>query len=288
MCIRDRYQSQCVCGDEVYAITQQAAVQRAEHGALWCSGVLELVDGAGTLKYVYNPYSFQYLKQKLDSGTNSKLYEYLECIGMGEGACTQLDNLDEVFSRWMHSGINPLSVLTRCRDNFAGKIFDRGAFLIYNEEMQEIIQQQRSSHAVSKFELLQLQGQLNDVLSEDTQHCLQDGPKMNSIGGCMFLFFEQNKLKTQGIPHMQTVSAYFEYEKITATETQGHDACGYLSTPAFAIGPGEFADDIRACQQESETFCNGTLYGVPCRILFNTNTLASGSSTNGSRIASNR
>ena len=49
---------------------------------------------------------------------------------------------------------------------------------------------------------------------------------------------------------------------------------------AFAIGPGEFADDIRACQQESGTFCNGTLYGVPCRILFNTNTLASGSSTN--------
>ena len=92
-----KYQSQCVCGDEVYAITQQAAVQRAEHGALWCSGVLELVDGAGTLKYVYNPYSFQYLKQKLDSGTNSKLYEYLECIGMGEGACTQLDNVDEVF-----------------------------------------------------------------------------------------------------------------------------------------------------------------------------------------------
>ena len=44
---------------------------------------------------------------------------------------------------------------------------------------------------VSKFELLQLQGQLNDVLSEDTQHCLQDGPKMNSIGGCMFLFLNR-------------------------------------------------------------------------------------------------
>tara|TARA_Y100000389_G_scaffold15396_1_gene13632 strand:- start:24615 stop:32462 length:7848 start_codon:yes stop_codon:yes gene_type:complete len=275
-----KYQSQCVCNDDVYAITQQAAGQLAENGALWCSGVLELVDGAGTMKYVYNPYSFQYLKQKLDSGTNSKLYQYLECIGMGEGACTQLDNLDSVFSRWMHNGINPLSVLTRCRDNFAGKIFDRGAFLIYNEEMQEIIQQQRSSHAVSKSELLQLQEQLNDLMSEETQHCLQGGPKMNSIGGCMFLFFEQNKLKTQGIPHMQTVSAYFEYEKITETETQGHDACGYLSTPAFAIGPGEFADDIRACQQESGTFCNTTLYGVPCRILYNTNTLASGSSTN--------
>tara|TARA_B100001142_G_scaffold188305_1_gene187467 strand:- start:15753 stop:23849 length:8097 start_codon:yes stop_codon:yes gene_type:complete len=274
-----RFMAQCVCGDERYEIARHAADKGTEGAALWCSGILEVLDGTGHVKYIYNPYSFAELKQKLDGNSNSLLYQYLDCVGQGNSDCKQLQVNNPVFANWMQNGVNPLSVLTRCRDNFAGKIFDRGAFMIYNEDMQEIIQQQRG-HAVTTFDIQALQLQLDGVLDDGTKTCLRDGPTLNSIGTCMFLFFEANARKMDGNPFDTSPSQYFQYIKSSAGANQGHDACGYLSTNSFAEGDDLFSESIRACRGSGSTVCNQEESEISCKVLYNTQTLMSGSSTN--------
>ena len=273
-----RYMSQCVCGDEAYAIAGHAAGEGVSDAAFWCSGVLELFDSSGTVKYLYNPYSFQSLKEKLDDPTDSKMIRFLDCLGRGETDCSVPGEDDSFMQLWAQAGVNPLSVLTRCRDNFAGKIFDRGAFMIYNQQMQDVIRQQRG-HAVTMANIASMQQSLESVLDTKTKTCLQDGPTFNPIGSCMMLFFESRSrgLESEGMSFFD----YFQYTKVPGPATgHGHDACGYLSTVSFGEGTGDFNQDIATCRQKNQFFCDGSETSVPCKVLFTTQTLMSGVSSN--------
>lgn len=273
-----KYMPQCVCGDEAYAVADAAARQSVAHGALWCTGVLEMLDDAGSTRFILNRFSLAELRGDLDS-EDGRMLDYLDCIAQNERNCDQdlLDGTSARFAeyrRWLQLGVHPLSVLTRCRDNFAGKTWDSGNFAVYSPEVRTQVLRDASG-LVAVYDLEQLRSELEAVLDDATKLCLFQGPSRGPIARCMFAFFEGQA----GAGRALQYANYFAYAPVPADRRAGagHDACAFLSTPAFADHKG-FGAEIAACQQHSATLCDGSVTEQRCRLLYSTRTLAAASS----------
>ena len=168
--------------------------------------------------------------------------------------------------------MNPLSVLTRCRDNFAGKTWDSGNFAVYHAATRTVAERD-----VGGYELDQLRAELDGVLDEPTRLCLLQGPARGLIARCMFMFFEGRDRARKDLQFAN----YFAYQRlgVGARPNQGHDACAFLSTAEFGAD-ATYGAEIQACQQSSATLCNGAVTPQRCRVLYSTNTLLTASSSN--------
>lgn len=120
----------CACGDTPAYIVQ--ARRRETVAALWCTGILFLPRDDGTLAYVYNPFSMQELSEKLGAGMNA----YLECMSssrtLGDCRPVRVDVFDA-------AGISPMSVLTRCRENYAQRQWDAGQHALFDETFRPAV-----------------------------------------------------------------------------------------------------------------------------------------------------
>ena len=273
-----QYMPQCVCGDRVYAIADAAAAHTVADGGLWCAGVLEMLDDSGSVRFIRNPFSFAQLRSDLD-GPDGRMITYLACVADNQDGC--LDALlrnagarAAEYRRWVGLGVNPLSVLTRCRDNFAGKTWDSGNFAVYSPEVQAQVRRDVSG-LVSAYDLEQLRAALDEVLDPGTRLCLFQGPSRGPIARCMFAFFEGRGGGSKAL----RFSNYYAYARLPADArpAQGHDACAFLSTPAFA-GDATYGALIEGCQQSSAALCDGSATPQRCRLLYSTRTLATASS----------
>lgn len=237
--------TQCVCQDKPFSIPNSRAREDVGSGALWCSGVLKMADQKGFVRYIKQPLSFLRLKQLYDSQTGDNLLNmFLDCTAVAGSSC------DEIYQRlfsvgtieerraiqdWNSADINPLAVLTRCRQNYNDKTWDEGAFALFNADEQERMKTQ--SNAIYEEDLVIMQQQLNaDFIGVETLKCLAKGAAESSIEACMFLFFQYRQL---------SASQYFLYAP--ASSSGGVDACEFLSTPDFLQDP-TYGDALSICQ----------------------------------------
>jgi len=199
----------CACGDVAYAIPPH----KAEHSHGWCTGVLRMKTYGGDTVYIYNPYSYAYLQNALES--------YAQMVQNGvendelERARESLYTVNFAQISSNKYKVPPLSILMTCRNNYWHKTWDRGVFAGFSTDVR-FTPSSDSLHAqvMSGF----VETSASSVGHADTvKNCLRFGPTVNTATACTELMFS-------------TMSSYFMYtETVGITAATGNDACGYLS-----------------------------------------------------------
>jgi len=254
----------CVCGDLSYAVSEKNRVGTEADGALWCTGVLKMVNMDGDTKYVSNPFSLHELAADLHVSGQA----YIDCISKYNAATCEPQRLAvyldkyEIFSQ---QHVSPLAVLGRCRDNYNAKTWDEGLFGVYDPQLRTAIVHSRQ---IGTRDLNAIETRVDAFLRESTNAgavhtCLSQGPNRNRIQGCMTMAFSHLNLlamqtmTSSTIPEDYSVGAYFTYELID-TKTHGaiantNDACEYLSSQSFAADP-----EVVKCRGSSMDVCGFT------------------------------
>jgi len=247
----------CVCGDVAYTIDRVHRTEVASGGALWCTGLLKMINAEGNIVYIENPYSLQELSSDLhDAGQ-----KYIDCItAHSENHCLQermrvfLPKYDAYFSEYQ---VSPLAVLARCRENFNSKTWDEGVFGLYNTALRDdIVVKQRGFR---KKDMQRIRTAVDTYLREDDNGiihaCLAAGPLQNRIQACMGLTFtyhnqlQQDEVNARGVgaqgplPDDFSTQGYFVYD--IAKKDDPPDACEYLSSPSFLANA-----DVRRCRSD--------------------------------------
>jgi len=251
----------CVCGDIPYVIHNTHRQELTVNGALWCTGLLKMVNSDGDIVYVDNPFSLGELSADLHQATQ----EYIDCIAIkSEGACVEERGrvfLVKYTSLFEKHRVSPMAVLGRCRENYNAKTWDEGVFGLFNADLQfEILR----TDMLSLSRIQEMRTQVDVYLQDDTggsiiQTCLAAGPLKNRIQACMQLTFahhnrlQQLRFSQEGSDLLLlqdfSTAGYYTYD-IAAPE-ENPDACEYLSSPSFLSNP-----DVQKCRNEDPSLDN--------------------------------
>lgn len=105
----------CACGDDAVRIPQERREDREY--AHWCRGTLKMIDPFGNVIYVYNPYTYSELYDKV-----AGMDRYLECISKksqdgtyGDVPCDSIEPRDNIFTS---QRVSPISIFQRCKVSF--------------------------------------------------------------------------------------------------------------------------------------------------------------------------
>lgn len=205
----------CACDDHRLQIPVSTRTKTIADGALWCSGVLSMVDSNNKPYFVYNKFSYAQIQ-----AMNEGLDAYARCVGMGTAGykCKmQVPALDDGESFFGQQGVTVANVLVRCRENYAKKQWDPYAFVLYNREYQAQI------------------GKMIPVPTEDPlgiKTCMQQKQDPTSTGSLAQACLQEFLLKT-GIREED----YWAYELVDTSDagrtgSQYTDACLVFSGPA--------------------------------------------------------
>jgi len=273
----------CVCGDIAYVIHSQRRAQGASTGALWCAGMLKMVNTDGETVYVDNPFSLAELSTDLHRPAQT----YIDCITVqSETACAEaraavfLPKYTQYFDK---HNVSPLAVLGQCRENYNGKTWDEGVFGLYNSVLQSEILR---TGMTSLTRMQELRGQVDSYLNEEAngiiQACLAAGPLTNRIQACMQLTFthhnqqQQQRFREQRSDALLledfSTAGYFMYD--VATPQQNPDACEYLSSPSFLRNT-----DVQKCRSEDTTMVSADVNACGHTLLQREDTCRIGMST---------
>ena len=216
----------CACGDYRLQIPPARRAEGLEQGALWCTGVLSMIDGNGQPYYIYNPYTYAELQ-----GLSSGLDAYAQCVGSldGRGYSCQPPAAD-VFTR---QGVTLPNVLVKCRDNFIKKQWDPYAFALFNRPYQKLFAT-RLGYIVP----------LPDEDPFGIAACLQQDPaEVPSLAQVCL----QEFLALRGT----SWDNYWAYERASDGQAGGEytDACLVFSGPA-AMGTPLFVDCVDGMMPE--------------------------------------
>ena len=208
----------CACDDFRLQIPLRRRREGLQQGALWCTGVLSMLDGNGQPFYIYNRYTYEEL-QALSAG----LEAYAACVSAtagGYGCSPPGTQQGEQFLR--QQGVTVTNVLIKCRDNFVRKQWDPMAFAYYNREYHRYFAP-RLSGADARITFP------NDGDPLGIRACLQQADA-GAIAGlaqrCL-----QSFLLRAGI----SWDDYWAYERLESPETKGPeytDACAVFTGPA--------------------------------------------------------
>ena len=278
----------CVCGDDAYDIAEFQAESDMHQGALWCVGVLRMVDATGMLVYVYNPRPLRSLATTLAV----LMPLYLECISRtnSDECDTHRAAIDSIEpSQFKANAVTAINVLTQCRANYAAKTWDDGLFAVFNPEIRaSVLAGGKISHADMGF----IKKKVLDFLCGAhagaafvaceargaVVECLRLGPEFNSIEHCMSLHFALETTRTALInmriagryeagvaqdpdlaatpQNMRTLNRmeYFSYEKrAAALPNTNADACAWASSPSIKA-------DVKAqCDSSAQQCAHGKL-----------------------------
>jgi len=262
----------CVCGDTPYTIDSIHRSELASTGALFCTGLLKMINAEGNVVYIENPYSLHQLAQDLHTPGQA----YIDCIAVNsEQSCATQRSavfLPKFAGFFTVHQVSPLAVLARCRENYNSKTWDEGVFGLYDPVLQEdITKKQRHT---TKARLVRIRDQVDLYLQETdsgiVHQCLAAGPLKNRIQACMTLTFTHlNHLQATKQAAFDAVAqeapmpiavelsavAYFTYD--AAPGSMYPDACEYLSSPSFLQNP-----DVRKCRNEdAEDISTGNACG---------------------------
>lgn len=213
----------CPCGDQAVMIPPYMQAQTYLDGAYWCSTVMALLNFDGTVKYVWNPFSLQQLKAKLQD-----LDLYLECVASkNDGTCEA--PTDPIFQQQQ---VPMLSVYQRCLTNYQEMTWDQGAFVMFNATLQTRLR-------------------LNAVMPKDPI------PDSFNVSACLLAqkqlgFDNTGCLTDYFLKGTQSVD-YFEYSNITDTDAPPSsmvDACLAFSGPAASPDP-QVSRAFLACLENS-------------------------------------
>jgi hypothetical protein len=128
----------CACGDHRLQIPAARRTQGLREGALWCTGVLSMIDSNSQPYLVYNKFTYEQL-QSMSGG----LDEYARCLGTGTDGykCTPpapSSEADAAFFR--QQGVTVANVLVKCRENYALKQWDPHAYVMFNREHHHLFE----------------------------------------------------------------------------------------------------------------------------------------------------
>ena len=252
----------CVCGDTPYTIDTIHRSELASTGALFCTGLLKMINAEGNVVYIENPYSLHQLAQDLHTPGQA----YIDCIAVkSEQSCATQRSavfLPKFASFFTVHQVSPLAVLARCRENYNSKTWDEGVFGLYDPVLQEDITKKQQH--TTKTRLARIRAQVDVYLQEKdsgvVHQCLAAGPLKNRVQACMTLTFTHLN-RIQAVRHAALVAtaqeastpipspvelsanAYFMYD--AAPGSTYPDACEYLSSPSFLQNT-----DVRKCRNE--------------------------------------
>ena len=238
----------CVCQDTPFRIHRARRKEVAADGALWCTGLLKMVNTEGEFVYVHNPFSLDTLASDLHVAGQ----KYIDCIvSKNENLC--VSERDSVFTQkyiqhFTPHKVSPLAVLTRCRENYNAKTWDEGVFGLFNIDL--LLHIQAAQHIPTGAALQTLRTEVDGHIREDNNdgivhQCLIAGPHKNRIQACMGLTYthhaelarqerQQNTAPAQAAQIPQDFSAvgYYVYD-IAEPASSPPDACEYLSSASF-------------------------------------------------------
>jgi len=227
--------------------------ENATKGALWCTGLLKMINAEGNVVYIHNPYTLDQLAQDLHISRQA----YIDCIAIKSEKSCASQRADVFLPKFVNfftvHHVSPLAVLARCRENYNSKTWDEGVFGLYDPVLQEDIVKKQPYTTNAKF--LKIRAQVDLYLEEAdsgiVHRCLSAGPLKNRIQACMTLTFTHlngiqqtnNSALALPAPSELSVVSYFTYD--AATGSPYPDACEYLSSPSFLKNT-----DVRKCKNE--------------------------------------
>ena len=197
----------CACGDHELQIPGQRRAEGLQDGALWCTGVLGMLDSNNQPYYVHNPYTYAELQAR-----SSELQAYTECVGRGTAGYQCAPPNDPVFA---NQGVTTINVLVKCRENFIKKRWDPSAYMLFQP---------------ASWDLVEFQGDpaIPAGVALNISQCLSAG---DSSSGSLVQRCHEEYLLDAGV----SSEAYWQYERL-ATERAGRpentDACLVFSGPA--------------------------------------------------------
>jgi hypothetical protein len=201
----------CACGDRPLSIQASRRAQDIQARAHWCSGVLSMLDGAGQPMFVYNPYTYDQVREKA-----AGMQAYLDCVSQGRHGYSCVPPADPVFKP---QGVNVLNVLVACRENYVNERWDPAAFVLYGRPAGYP---------------LKAPAPIPDEDPCQVRECLQ---RPLYASGSLAQECLQQYLGCVGV----TSDDYFAYEHATADGPQFVDACLVFSGPALASPLSPFA-----------------------------------------------
>ncbi len=198
----------CACGDHRLRIPPARSAEGVQAGALWCTGVLGMIDSGNQPYYVYNKFTYAQL-QAMSSG----LHNYTQCVsGSASGYKCQVPN-----DPWFQAqGVSTFNVLVKCRENFAKKRWDPAAYMLFQPKYWDLLRLQDGAIP-----------SLPQADSLGVGQCLRDGDA--STGALAQQCLEEFLLRG-GMDEGE----YWMYERTAATlpGPEYTDACLVFSGPA--------------------------------------------------------
>ena len=166
-----------------FTIDQTHRSDLESSGALWCTGMLKMINSEGNVVYIQNPFSLDVLAEVLHNAGQL----YIDYIAVKSENSCRLQHaavfLPKYASYFAVHKMSPLAVLTRCRENDSGKTWDEGVFGLYDPELQESIAQEQ--RYTKKRDLQRIRALVDVYLREENTGiihcCLQADPLKTRI-----------------------------------------------------------------------------------------------------------
>jgi hypothetical protein len=219
----------CACGDHVLQIPEARRREGVRQGALWCTGILGMIDSNNQPYYVHNKYTYAELQAK-----SAGLRDYVECVSQGTSGYSRCQPPNEEF--FANQGVTTANVLVKCRENYMKKRWDPSAYMLFQSAYWDRIEFQEDPVMPS--------GVTHNVAA-----CLADGDA--STGSLVQMCHEQFLLDASLSPE-----TYWQYERLNSTRAgpEFTDACLVFSGPAEKKLP-----DFQACVDGMEWTGNCTI-----------------------------
>jgi len=206
----------CACGDETLQIPVVRRTEGLAAGALWCTGVLGMIDSNNQPYYVHNPYTYAELQARAGG-----LQAYVECVGQGTNGYKCAPPNEPLFA---NQGVTLINVLVKCRENFVKKRWDPAAYMMFQPDSWDLVEFQADPVIPSNVAFF-----IADCLSTG------DASTTTLSQTCLGEFLLDAQLSPE---------TYWQYERLEANRTSGgpeyNDACLVFSGPAVVKGLPEF------------------------------------------------
>ena len=209
----------CACGDHRLRIPPARSSEGVQASALWCTGVLGMIDSGNQPYYVYNKFTYAEL-QAMSSG----LKNYTQCVSSGVGGYKCPVPNDPWFQA---QGVSTFNVLVKCRENFLKKRWDPASYILFKPQYWDLLRLQN--------------GVVPELPKSGTDpwgghQCLQDGDE--TTGSLHVQCLERFLLNRDW-----DATEYWMYERTGALlpDPEYTDACLVFSGPAEVQGLEQFA-----------------------------------------------
>ena len=196
----------CACGDHELQIPEARRIEDLSQGALWCTGVLGMLDSNNQPYYVHNPYTYAQLQAK-----SASLQAYVECIANGTRGYSCVPPNEDFFAK---QGVTTVNVLVKCRENFLKRRWDPAAYMLFQPEFWDLVQ-------------FDTDPAVPNGMPYNARACLADG---DASTGSLAQRCHEEFLADSGV----SSDAYWQYERLSQNRSgpEFTDACLVFTGPA--------------------------------------------------------